>query len=84
MDPFAVFRNVLFVALAIYTVLALASTLRQAIHLLAGDAAHQRLLRAYLGYQLVSFRLRPVAGELVQIGLLGLLLAGLWYLHTVL
>lgn len=84
MDPFAVFRNVLFVALAIYTVLALASTLRQAIHLLAGDAAHQRLLRAYLGYQLVSFRLRPVAGELVQIGLLGLLLVGLWQLHTVL
>jgi len=82
LDPFGTFRTTLFVALAIYTVVTLAGTAWRVATLLRGTDPRKRLLRAYLGYQLVSFSLRPLAGELLQIGFWCTILLLLWWLHT--
>jgi hypothetical protein len=83
-DPFIVFRTTLFAALLVYTCLALASTAWRTVVLLRGDDPRRHLLRAYLGYQLVSFRLRPLAGELAQIAFWLAALLTLWWLHRLL
>ena len=80
-DPFAVYRTTLFVALAVYTVLTTAGTAWRVTVLLRGNDPQRRLLRAYLSYQLVSFRLRPLAGELLQIAFWCTILLCLWWLH---
>jgi hypothetical protein len=81
-DLFTLFRTLLFVALTTYTVLATVSGLRRVVGLLRGRDPRKRLLRAYLGYQLVSLRLRPLAGELLQIAFWVTMLVCLWWLHT--
>jgi hypothetical protein len=68
----------------VYTLAGVWSLMRQASVFLAGDEQHKRLLRVYLEYQVASVRLRPLVGELVQIGLLVALLATLWFAHRVL
>jgi hypothetical protein len=81
-DPFRIFRTTLFIALAVYTLLTTASTIWQVTIVLRGSDPDKRLLRTYLAYQLLSFRLRPLAGELVQIMFWITALLGLWWLHT--
>lgn len=81
-DPFYTFRTVLFVALAIYTVVTTAATGWRVLVLLSGSDPRKRLLRAYLSYQLVSFRLRPLAGELLQLAFWCTILGSIWWLHT--
>ncbi len=81
-DLFVLFRTLLFVALTTYTVLVTVSGLRRVVGLLRGRDPRQRLLRAYLGYQLVSLRLRPLAGELLQIAFWATMFLCVWWLHT--
>ena len=81
-DPFRIFRTTLFIALAIYTVLTTAGTIWQVTVVLRGSDPDKRLLRTYLAYQLLSFRLRPLANELAQIVFWIAALVGLWWLHT--
>lgn len=80
-DPFDVFRTALFVAVTLYYVVVTAAGAWQVARLLMGNDPRKRLLRTYLSYQLVSVRIRPLAGELVQIGVWTLVLIGLWWLH---
>lgn len=80
-DPFLVFRTTLFVGVAVYTVLTTTGTIWRLVAVLRGDDPRKRLLRTYLGYQLATVRLRPLSGELVQLGIWVFVLAVLWYLH---
>lgn len=82
LDPFAVFRNTLFVALAIYTLVTTAMSVARVFVLLRGHDPRRQLLRVYLSYQLLSIRLRPLAGELWQIVLWCAMLLLIWWLHT--
>ena len=80
-DAFYLFRNLLFVALTVYTVITMAHTAWQVGRLLHGDDPRRRLLRVYLSYQLLSFRVQPLWGELLQIAFWCTILAWLWWLH---
>jgi hypothetical protein len=80
-DPFLVFRTALFIGLGVYTVLTLSATVLQLVRLFRGTDPSKRLLRAYVSYQLVTFRVRPLAGELTQIALWSLVLLFIWWLH---
>lgn len=81
LDPFYLFRTMLFVGLSVYYILATSVTIWRLVTLLRGrDRAH-RLLRTVVSYQLVTIRLRPLAGELVQIGFLIVVLVVLWWAH---
>lgn len=82
LDPFATFRTTLFIALAVYTVVTTATTVWRVTVLLRGNDPRKRLLREYLSYQLVSFRLQPLAGELLQMAFWCTILLLLWWLHT--
>lgn len=82
-DLFVVFRTTLFVVLTAYAVVTTATAGWHVLRLLRGDTGHQRLLRTYLGYQLLSVRLGPLRGELLQIALWLTMLALLWWLHGV-
>jgi hypothetical protein len=82
LDPFKVFRSTLFLFLAIYGVLTLWSAAWRVRRLLAGTDPGKRLLRTYLAYQVVTVRLRPVGGELLQIGFWLALLVIIWWLHA--
>jgi hypothetical protein len=81
-EPFYWFRTALFVGLAAYYVLTLAGTVWHVAVLLYGSDPHRRLLRLYLSYQLLSFRLRPLASELLQIVLWSAILVLIWWLHS--
>jgi len=81
LDPFVFFRTMLIVALSIYCGLMGVGTLVRLRTLLAGDEPSRRLARLYLSYQLVTIRIRPLAGELVQIGIWTAVLIALWRLH---
>ncbi len=82
LDPFILFRTLLFVALTTYTVLLTAASIRNTVLALRGADRQKRLLRAYLGYQLWSIRLRRFAAELLTIAFWSTMLAVLWWLHT--
>lgn len=81
-EPFYWFRTAVFVGLATYYVLSVAGTIWRVAALLHGDDPRNRLLRLYLSYQLLSFRFRPLTGELLQIGLWSAILLYVWWLHT--
>ncbi|MBW7904155.1 MAG: hypothetical protein LC135_13545 [Phycisphaerae bacterium] len=80
-DPFILFRGLLVTLLTVYATLALVTGAVQFWRLISGEDRHKRLLRTYLGYQLLSLRLRPVAGELTQIAAWTILLIIVWRLH---
>ncbi len=80
-DPFYVFRTLLGVFLTIYFVLWMTTFVWRLAGVLSGDDPRKKLLRTYLQYQLVSIRLRPLAGELFEIAIWLAMLAGLWWLH---
>ena len=81
-DPFAIFRTTLFIALAVYTLVTTVGTILRVAVVLSGSDPEKRLLRAYLSYQLVSVRIRPLAGELLEIAFWVAVLLGLWWLYT--
>lgn len=83
-DPFGIFRTTLFVALVVYTLVTMGATAWYTIALLAGRDPRKRLLRVYVSYQLLSFRARPLAGELVQLVLWTGVLVAIWWLHRAL
>lgn len=80
-DFFGVYCLTLYAGIIVYTVVSAGMTAVQTAALLRGAEPQRRLLRTYLLYLLVSVRLRPLAGELAQIGLLTAALGGLWWLH---
>ncbi|MBL8879584.1 MAG: hypothetical protein JNG88_10740 [Phycisphaerales bacterium] len=80
-DVFDVYRNALFIALTIYTIVVMAITIWFGAKVLAGRDPRKRLLRLYLSYQLLTIRVRPLAGELARTGFWTLALLGLWWLH---
>lgn len=80
-DPFLLFRTGLFFALTVYYVLIMTSGALRVARLLAGHDPRTRLLRTYVMYQVVSVRLTPVRGELLQCGLWTAVLLALWWLH---
>jgi len=84
LDPFEFYRTLLFVFLGIYFVVTTAYSVVRIVDLVRGDHPSKRLLRTYLGYQIVSIRLRPLAGELVQIAALVGLLALIAWAHRAL
>lgn len=81
-DPFDIFRTTLFLALTAYYALTTAMTVWHLAVLLGGSDPRKRILRVYLSYQLVSFRIRPLVSELIQIAILTLILLVLWQLHV--
>ncbi|MGD8451845.1 MAG: hypothetical protein PVJ57_08505 [Phycisphaerae bacterium] len=81
-DPFAIFRNVLFVAVAVYTLVTMAGTVTRVVVILSGHDPHKKLLRACVSYQLVTIRIRPLVGELLEIALWLAVLVGIWQLHA--
>ncbi len=83
-DPFAVYRTALFVALSAYYLVTTAGAAWQVAVLLRGREPHKSLLRLYLSYQLLSVRLRPLRGELLQIAFWGTMLAVMYWLHELL
>ncbi len=84
LDAFLLFRTLLFIGVTVYTVIATLESLVRTLALLAGRDPKRRLLRAYVGYNLISFRLQPLTGELLQIALWTTILLVLWWLHTLL
>ena len=82
LDLFTVFRSTLFLFLAIYAALTLLSAVWRVRRVLAGTDPGKRLLRTYMAYQVVTVRLRPLAGELLQIGFWSALLVVIWWLHA--
>lgn len=80
-DPFTLYRSVLFVALAAYYAITMGVAAWHVAVLLQGSDPRKRLLRAYLSYQAVSFRVRPLRSELLQILFWCTILALLWWLH---
>ncbi len=84
LDAFQVFRTMLFVAVTVYTVIVTVESAVRVAALLAGRDPKRRLLRAYVGYNLVTFRVAPLAGELLQIAFWATILLVFWWLHTLL
>jgi hypothetical protein len=80
-DPFLIYRTTLFIALAAYYVVTTAGGVWRVVALLRGNDPRKRLLRTYLSYQLVSFRFRPLAGELLQIAFWCTILLVIYWLH---
>jgi hypothetical protein len=81
-DLFTAFRSLLFLFLAIYAALMLWSMAWQVRRFLAGRGSAKRLLRTYLAYQIVTIRVQPAVGELLQIGFLLMVLLVIWWLHA--
>lgn len=84
LDPFNAFRTAIFVGVGAYTLASLTGTAVHVAAFLRRDDAATRFVRRYLSYQLVTIRLRPLAGELIQIALLAAGLAAIWWAHRAL
>jgi hypothetical protein len=80
-DLFYFFRGVIFLFLAIYTLLAIVSSILRAYSAFAGDSNINRLVRVYASYQLISIRPRRFAGDILQIALLIAACVSVWWLH---
>ncbi|MFQ5807907.1 MAG: hypothetical protein ACE5I3_15790 [Phycisphaerae bacterium] len=81
-DLFIFFRTTLLVFLTIYSLLLLSSGIWRLGALFAGSDSTRQMLRLYVSYQLLTIRLKPVRSELSQIVFWLLMLACLWWLHT--
>ncbi len=84
LDLFITFRTALFVGVTIYTVLSWTMTVVQLVALARSRDPRLQFVRRYVGYQLATIRIRPLTSELVQIGLLVLMLIALWWAHRLL
>lgn len=81
-DPFLIYQWLLMVLVTVYYAVVMAVAGWQIATVLRGNDPKLRMLRLYLSYQLVTIRLRPLASELLQIGVWSAALAGLWWVHT--
>ena len=63
-----------------YTILCWIDSARTVQKLLSGTDHGHRLMRLYLSHLLVTVRVRPLAGELLQIGLWVVILGALYWL----
>jgi hypothetical protein len=82
LDLFTFFRTTLFIFLGIYSLLLLVTGLLRLKALFSGSDRTKEFLRLYVSYELLTIRLKPLRGELVQIAVLVCVLAGVWWLHT--
>ena len=82
LDLFTFFRTMLFVFLAVYSVLLLSTSIWRLRGLFSGSDPTKQMLRLYVSYQLVTIRLKPLRGELTQIAFWLVMLSCLWWLHT--
>jgi hypothetical protein len=80
-DLFILFRTALFVFLTTYAVLVLISLAWRLRELLGGADQRRQTMRLYVSYQLATIRVKPLRGELVQIGFWLAALGILWWLH---
>jgi hypothetical protein len=80
-EPFELFRTALFVSLATYYGLTTTIAIIRLTQLLRGTDPRKRLLRVYLSYQVASIRIRPLLGELLQIGFWVAILFLIWWWH---
>ena len=83
-DVFILYRTALFFFLGTYTLLLTTTTVVRLVGVLSGTQRSKELLRLYVAYQLLSVRLRPLAGELFQISLYLAALLAIWRLHKLL
>lgn len=81
-DVFIFFRTTLVTFLMIYSLLVLSSTIWRLKSFFAGDEADKQILRLYVSYQMLTIRLKPARGELLQIGFWLLMLFCMGWLHT--
>jgi hypothetical protein len=82
LDLFAFFRSTLVVFLTIYSLLLLSSGIWRLVGLFRGSDQSKQMLRLYVSYQMLTIRLAPLRGELIQIAFWLALLALLSWLHT--
>jgi hypothetical protein len=80
-DVFIFYRTALLFFLGTYTLLLTTTTVVRLVGVLSGTHRSKELLRLYVAYQLLSVRLRPLAGELFQISLWLAALLVIWRLH---
>ncbi|MFO0840073.1 MAG: hypothetical protein U1D55_16320 [Phycisphaerae bacterium] len=80
-DVFEVYRTALFLALTIYYAIVTVASAWQVALLLRGNDQARRFLRVYLGYQLLSIRIRRFAPELVQMAAWTIALGLLYWAH---
>jgi hypothetical protein len=81
-DLFIFFRTTLLIFATTYSVLMLSSGIWRVVRLFGGENPRKQMLRLYVSYQLVTIRLRPVRGELLQLALLLVMLVCIWRLHA--
>ncbi len=81
-DLFIFFRTMLVTFLTIYALLVLSSTLWRLKRLFAGERPDRQMLRLYVSYQMLTIRLGPVRGELLQFGFWLLIVLYVSWLHT--
>lgn len=82
LELFTFFRTILFVFLAAYSILLLSTSIWQLTALFSGSDPKKQMFRLYVSYQLLTIRLRPLRGELIQIAFWLMVLGSLWWLHT--
>jgi hypothetical protein len=82
LELFTFFRTMLFVFLAAYSILLLSTSIWRLTALFSGSDPKKQMLRLYVSYQLLTIRLRPIRGELIQIAFWLMVLGSLWWLHT--
>ncbi len=80
-DLFYIYRDSLTVFVSLYYALTITAGAWQVARVLRGNDARRRMLRMYLSYQFLTIRVRPLAGELLQILAWLLILIGVWRLH---
>ena len=81
LDLFYTFRTAIFIGVAVYSGISLASTAWFLVAYLRSDDPRMRFVRRYVTYQLASVRLTPLAGELFQMVLLLAALGSIWWAH---
>ena len=82
LELFTFFRTTLFFFLAVYSILLLSTSIWRLTALFSGGDPRKQVLRLYVSYQLLTIRLRPIRGELIQIAFWLMVLGSLWWLHT--
>lgn len=80
-DLFVLYRRLLVLVIATYTIVRMIAGMRGFISWLAGPEKHQRLARNYLAVQLLRIRWQSFGSELVQIIGLLMVLGVLLYCH---
>ena len=81
-DLFIFFRTALVIFATVYSVLMFSSGIWRLVDVFGGGDPKKQMLRLYMSYQLLTIRLSPVRGELIQITLWLILLVCIWRAHS--